>query len=176
MNRRILIVGLGSIGAQHLAVIQRLFPEAKTQILRQYETRSKNSLGITEISSLDEAMRFLPEIVVICNTASEHINTALKFVDSGANLFIEKPISHSTKEIVQLISALEATNGVLLVGYNLRYLKSLQAFRKHLNEGLIGKPLSVRCEVGQYLPSWRPKKDYRDSVSAKRELGGGVLL
>ena len=176
MNRRILIVGLGSIGAQHLAVIQRLFPEAKTQILRQYETRSKNSLGITEISSLDEAMRFLPEIVVICNPASEHINTALKFVDSGANFFIEKPISHSTKEIVQLISALEATNGVLLVGYNLRYLKSLQAFRKHLNEGLIGKPLSVRCEVGQYLPSWRPKKDYRDSVSAKRELGGGVLL
>ena len=121
-------------------------------------------------------MRFLPEIVVICNPASKHINTALKFVDSGSNFFIEKPISHSTKGIVQLISALESTNGVLLVGYNLRYLKSLQAFRKHLNEGLIGKPLSVRCEVGQYLPSWRPKKDYRDSVSAKRELGGGVLL
>ena len=176
MNRRILIVGLGSIGVQHLAVIQRLFPEAKIQILRQDETSYKNSLGITEINSLDEAIRFLPEIVVICNPASKHINTALKFVDSGSNFFIEKPISHSTKEIVQLISALEATNGVLLVGYNLRYLKSLQAFRKHLNEGLIGKPLSVRCEVGQYLPSWRPKKDYRDSVSAKRELGGGVLL
>jgi predicted dehydrogenase len=176
MNKRILIVGLGSIGSQHLAVIQKLFPEAKIQILRQDETRSKNSLGITEISSLDEAIRFLPEIVVICNPASKHINTALKFVDSGANIFIEKPISHSTKEIVQLISALEATNGVLLVGYNLRYLKSLQAFRRHLREGLIGKPLSVRCEVGQYLPSWRPKKDYRDSVSAKRELGGGVLL
>ena len=176
MNKRILIVGLGSIGSQHLSVIQRLFPEAKIQILRQDETRAKNSPGITEISSHDEAIRFLPEIVVICNPASEHINTALKFVDSGANIFIEKPISHSTKEIIQLISALEATNGVLLVGYNLRYLKSLQAFRKHLNEGLIGKPLSVRCEVGQYLPSWRPKKDYRDSVSAKRELGGGVLL
>ena len=176
MNKRILIVGLGSIGSQHLAVIQRLFPEAKIQILRKDETRSKNSLGITEISSLDEAMRFLPEIVVICNPASEHINTALKFVDSGANIFIEKPISHSSKEIVKLISALKATNGVLIVGYNLRYLKSLQEFRGHLREGLIGKPLSVRCEVGQYLPSWRPKKDYRDSVSAKRELGGGVLL
>ena len=176
MNKRILIVGLGSIGSQHLAVIQRLFPEAKIQILRQDETRAKNSLGITEISSLDEAIRFLPEIVVICNPASEHINTALKFVDSGANIFIEKPISHSTKEIIQLISALKATNGFLIVGYNLRYLKSLQAFRRHLREGLIGKPLSVRCEVGQYLPSWRPKKDSRDSVSAKRELGGGVLL
>jgi predicted dehydrogenase len=176
MNKRILIVGLGSIGAQHLAVVQKLFPEAKIQILRQDETRTKNGLGVTEVSSLDEAKRFLPEIIVICNAASEHINTALKLEQTGANLLIEKPISDSTKEIVRLIRDFDATGRVLMVGYNLRYLKSLNEFRRHLNEGLIGKPLSVRCEVGQYLPSWRPKKDYRDSVSAKRELGGGVLL
>jgi predicted dehydrogenase len=176
MNKRILIVGLGSIGAQHLAVIQRLFPEAKIQILRQDETRTKNGLGVTEVSSLDEVKRFLPEIIVICNATSEHINTALKLEQTDANLLIEKPISDSTKDIVRLIRDFEATGRVLMVGYNLRYLKSLKEFRRHLNEGLIGQPLSVRCEVGQYLPSWRPKKDYRDSVSAKRELGGGVLL
>jgi predicted dehydrogenase len=67
-------------------------------------------------------------------------------------------------------------NGILIIGYNLRYLKSLQAFRRHLHEGLIGEPLSVRSEVGQFLPSWRQNTDYRMSVSAKRELGGGVLL
>jgi predicted dehydrogenase len=176
MNKRILIVGLGSMGKVHLSVIQGLFPEAKIKILRQGKRRDETKLGLNEISSLIEARQFLPDIIVICNPASEHINIALKFIDSGANIFIEKPISHSTKEIAQLISALEATNGVLMVGYNLRYLESLQAFRKHLREGLIGEPLSVRCEVGQYLPSWRPKKDYRESVSAKRELGGGVLL
>jgi predicted dehydrogenase len=176
MNKRILIVGLGSMGAKHLAVIQRHFPEAKIQILRQDETRTKNGLGVTEVSSLDEAKHFLPEIIVVCNAASEHINTALKLEQTGANFLIEKPISDSTKEIVRLIRDIDARGRVLMVGYNLRYLKSLKEFRRHLNEGLIGKPLSVRCEVGQYLPSWRPKKDYRDSVSAKRELGGGVLL
>ena len=176
MNKRILIVGFGSMGKRHLSVIQGLFPEAKIKILRQGKAREETRLGSNEVSSLDEARQFLPEIIVICNPASEHINTALKFINSGANIFIEKPISHSTKEIVQLISAPKGTNGVLMVGYNLRYLKSLQAFRRHLHEGLIGEPLSVRCEVGQYLPSWRPKKDYRESVSAKRELGGGVLL
>ena len=34
----------------------------------------------------------------------------------------------------------------------------------------------VRCEIGQYLPDWRPGTDYRTSVSAQRALGGGVLL
>ena len=176
MSKRILIVGLGSIGKRHLSVIQGLFPEAKIKILRQGKVREETRLGSIEVSSLDEARQFLPEIIVICNPASEHINSALKFIDAGANMFIEKPISHSTKEIVHLISAFSTTTRVLMVGYNLRYLKSLQAFRKHLREGLIGDPLSVRCEVGQYLPSWRPKRDYRESVSAKRELGGGVLL
>ena len=63
-----------------------------------------------------------------------------------------------------------------MVGYNLRYLKSLQEFRRHVSEGLIGKPLSVRCEVGQHLPNWRPNEDYRKSVSARSELGCGVML
>jgi len=176
MNKRILIVGHGSMGKRHLSVIQGLFPEAKIKILRQGKAREEIRLKSNEVSSLDEARQFLPEIIVICNPASEHINTALKFINSGANIFIEKPISHSTKDIIKLISSLEAMNGVLIVGYNLRYLKSLQAFRRHLHEGLIGEPLSVRCEAGQFLPSWRQNIDYRMSVSAKRELGGGVLL
>jgi len=176
MNKRVLIVGLGSMGKRHLSVIQRLFPKAKIKILRESKERVETSLELNEVSLLDEAKKFMPEIIVICNPASEHINTALKFVKARAIIFIEKPLSDSTKDIVQLISALEATNGVLMVGYNLRYLNSLQEFRRHLREGLIGEPLSVRCEVGQYLPSWRPDRDYRESVSAKRELGGGVLL
>jgi predicted dehydrogenase len=45
-----------------------------------------------------------------------------------------------------------------------------------LDGELIGMVLSVRCEIGQYLPSWRPDTDYRQSVSARRELGGGALL
>jgi predicted dehydrogenase len=36
--------------------------------------------------------------------------------------------------------------------------------------------LSIRCETGQHLETWRPGSDYRLGVSARRELGGGVLL
>jgi predicted dehydrogenase len=42
--------------------------------------------------------------------------------------------------------------------------------------GDIGQIQSIRCEVGQYLPDWRPGKDYRTTVTARRELGGGALL
>ena len=36
--------------------------------------------------------------------------------------------------------------------------------------------LSVRSSVGQYLPEWRKNTDYRKGVSARQDLGGGVLL
>jgi predicted dehydrogenase len=41
---------------------------------------------------------------------------------------------------------------------------------------MIGAVLSIRCEVGQSLVSWRENSDYREGVSARREMGGGVLL
>ncbi len=30
--------------------------------------------------------------------------------------------------------------------------------------------------MGSYLPDWRPWQDYRDSYTASRELGGGIIL
>ena len=34
----------------------------------------------------------------------------------------------------------------------------------------------AEIEVGQYLPSWRPLSDYRESYSARKEQGGGAAL
>ena len=40
----------------------------------------------------------------------------------------------------------------------------------------LGKLLHIRVECGSYLPDWRTNINYRKTVSAKKELGGGVLL
>jgi len=58
----------------------------------------------------------------------------------------------------------------------LRFLPSLIEFKKQAHSVKIGKIYSVRAEVGQYLPSWRPEVDYRKGVSAQKNLGGGALL
>jgi predicted dehydrogenase len=40
----------------------------------------------------------------------------------------------------------------------------------------MGELLHVRVECGSYLPDWRPNQDFTKGVSARRDLGGGVLL
>jgi predicted dehydrogenase len=62
------------------------------------------------------------------------------------------------------------------LGYNLRFSESLIAFRDLVRGGEFGRVLRFTAETAQYLPDWRPDKDYRETVSARADLGGGVLL
>ncbi|NDA48562.1 MAG: gfo/Idh/MocA family oxidoreductase, partial [Alphaproteobacteria bacterium] len=115
-------------------------------------------------------------MAVIANPAPFHVEVAQVLTNIGCHLLIEKPLADAWHVAVPLIEQAETTSQILLLGYNLRYLPSLRKFRQCYDDGMIGRALSVRCEIGQYLPSWRPESDYRKGVSARRELGGGVLL
>ena len=173
---RILIVGLGSIGRRHLRLAREQFPNATIKVLRHSISHELCEEADGSFSTLVEAIAFQPQLAVIAGPATFHLDTALPLAEAGVNLLVEKPISASISGVAQLIKAVEKQGSTLLTGYNLRFLPSLQFFRAKLDDGLIGKFLSVRCEMGQYLPSWRPDSNYRTGVSARAELGGGVLL
>ena len=64
----------------------------------------------------------------------------------------------------------------VLVGFQFRYHPNLLKIKELLAEEKIGRVLSFRSHWGEYLPSWHPWEDYRNSYAAKKDLGGGVLL
>ena len=169
MINRVLIVGLGSIGQRHLRLARSLLPYADIRALRRQATSEIPEYANGCFSSLDEAISFAPQIAVIANPAPFHIFSAQNLAEVGAHLLIEKPLSDSTNGVLQLINTCDKQDTLLMVGYNLRFLTSLLHFREKLKDSVIGKVLSVRCEVGQYLPSWRPNIDYRNSVSAQHD-------
>ena len=176
MIDRILIIGIGSIGKRHLRFARELVPNADIRVLRHQATNKVPEYSNGCFSSLEESIAFAPQIAVIASPAPFHIPTAQALAEVGVHLLIEKPLSASLNGVMQLLETCQKQDTILLTGYNLRFLPSLQRFRDMLDESVIGKVLSVRCEVGQYLPSWRPENDYRQGVSARREMGGGVLL
>lgn len=149
---------------------------AQIRVLRQRHGVDVPPFADACVSSLDEAVAFRPDAVVVAGPATMHMDAALPFARAGVALLIEKPLSASPDGVPELLEAVAVAGGVLMVGYNLRHLPSLQTFRQAVLAGRVGHVLSVRAEVGQYLPSWRPTSDYRNSVSAARRLGGGVLL
>jgi predicted dehydrogenase len=173
---RLLIAGFGSIGARHLRLARSLLPHAQILVMRHRGDQQVPVGADGCVNTLEQALAFRPEAAVIAGPSTMHAALALPLAKAGAHLLIEKPIDASSEQIPQLLNACDENRCLLLVGYNLRFLPSLRAFRDAVHRGQAGRILSVRAEVGQYLPSWRPAIDYRDSVSASRKLGGGVLL
>jgi len=173
---RILIVGYGSIGKRHLRLARKLLPDADIRVLRHQENAIVPEQSNGCFYHIDQAILFKPQLAVLASPAAYHMRDALLLARAGAHLLIEKPVSSSPDGVTSLLDICRERNLKLLIGYNLRFLSSLEYFRGLLHEKIIGKVLSVRCEIGQYLPSWRPGTDYRQSVSARQDLGGGALL
>jgi predicted dehydrogenase len=174
--QRVLIVGHGSIGQRHLRIVRESLPDAMIMVFRHKPTTDIPEMANLVTSSIDDVRSFAPEAAIVANPAPFHLKIAKSLAEMGCHLLIEKPISDKIDGVVELLESIRTAGVICQVGYNLRSMPSLSRLRDLIKDRLVGQPLSVRCEVGQYLPNWRPDTDYRTGVSARRDLGGGVLL
>lgn len=128
-------------------------------------------------NNFEEALAFNAEIAVIACPATFHIGYARSLLLNGSHTLIEKPIAASFSDVKDFKNLLKNSNLCCQVGYNLRHSNSFNKFKYFLTEEkLVGETLYVKSVFGQYLPTWRQHIDYRKSVSAKKSLGGGILL
>ena len=179
VKERYLIVSLGSIGRRHLRNLRQIKPEAEIAVWRQQHLVSESELpeeADYQFNRLEDVLDFAPHAAIIAGPASRHLEAAQLLADAGIHLFVEKPIADSTKGLDQLMATCRERHLTLMVGYNLRFFPSLVQVKRMLDDDVIGRVISVRAEVGQYLPDWRPAADYREGVTACKALGGGVLL
>jgi predicted dehydrogenase len=177
MIERILIVGLGSIGQRHLCIVRAEHPHADVRVLRRSAEAAVPEGAQGVLARLDDALAFAPQLAVIASPASQHLAVATALVAGGCHVLIEKPLCLADDNVTPLLDTLRKRPGtVAQVGYNLRFVESLRYFRECVHQRRVGRVLSVRCEAGQHLPDWRPGRDYRESASAQRAFGGGVMM
>ena len=174
--QRALIVGLGSIGSRHLRLIRHLLPFADIRVLRRESTDVLPEGANGCFADMEQALAFAPQIAVVATPSPFHMDAAMLLARRGVHLLVEKPLSNDVQRVDELIALCQTQRVVLMTGYNMRYMPSLNHFRDLVLKAYVGRALSVRCEVGQYLPSWRPGIDHLQSTSANKALGGGALL
>lgn len=172
-----LVIGCGSIGQRHIKNILRLGHRVSgCEKDPRKAGRLRDKTGIEVFTGLGRALDHSYDAAFICVPTSAHIDTAIKAARRGLDLFIEKPLSNTLKDINKLERVAGSKRLVTLVGCNLRFLKSFNAAKRLIDSGRIGRVLSAKAEYGHYLPYWRPGEDYSKSYSASRRLGGGIIL
>lgn len=175
---RALVVGAGSIGRRHLGNLRAL-GVTELAVCEPDDARraAAESDGVAGFASLDPALvAWRPKIGLICTPPVHHLEPALALVRSGADVFLEKPVAAVLDGLDVLANEAAAAKRLIQVGYNLRFHPVLRAVKQLLDEHAIGRVVYAHAQVGQYLPDWRPTVDYRTSYTARRELGGGILL
>ncbi|MGA7574961.1 MAG: aminotransferase class III-fold pyridoxal phosphate-dependent enzyme [Terriglobales bacterium] len=176
---RALVVGCGSIGRRHarnlkaLGVRQLGFCDTSAEALKQCREEVRGEV----FGDLGEALQgFRPDIVLICTPPVYHVEEALAALQARAHVFIEKPLSHESSGIQVLMAEARRHDRNVQIGYNMRFHPGLQILKELIDSGKIGRVLWLNAEAGQYLPDWRPWQHYRESYSARNELGGGIIL
>jgi len=174
---RALVVGLGSIGRRHARNWAAL-ELGPLSVCRRAGSQHDQALGVEarEFSDLNAALNEQPDVVLVTNPTSLHVETACKALQAGAHVFLEKPFGHSLDGVAEVLDEARQRKRQLMVGYNLRFHPGLQRTRELLMQQAIGSVVSARVEAGEYLPDWHPWEDYRHGYSARRELGGGPVL
>jgi predicted dehydrogenase len=173
----ILIAGLGSIGQRHLRNLVSIGIQDITLYRTGKGTLQGNDLDRYPVKhDFSEALSDKPTAVVVSNPTSLHMDTAIQAAESGSHLFLEKPISHSMDRVNILKALVEKNHLIVFIGFQYRFHPALRQIKAWIDDQSIGRITSIHAHWGEYLPGWHPWEDYRNAYSARKDLGGGVVL
>ena len=188
---KVLFVGLGGIGQRHLRNFRRLLGDSLEPIAYRVRGDSPTLTDTLQVESgvdlmakyevraireFESALDENPDLVVVSNPSSMHVETAAAAIGRNFNVFVEKPLAHTTDGVAALVEEAERSGVVGAVGYQLRFHPCVERAHTILRDDLLGRVVSVRAQVGEYLPGWHKYEDYRQMYASRRDLGGGVIL
>ena len=173
---KILICGVGAIGERHQGNLLAL-GYTEISLMRTSSNPLRTIKGeFPTYSDLGVALVDGQDIVFVCNPTSLHVDTIVKALDAGSNVFTEKPVATSLEECDAIQAAMARSGKSVMVGYNMRFHPALIAVKNWIDSDRIGTPIYARTQWGEYLPGWHPWEDYREGYAARSDLGGGPAL
>ena len=144
---KIIFFGLGSVGQRHLQNISKLFSNLEIYSFKRNNNNflirdgKKNikvdifkKYKIKKISSLSKLSSINFDFGFICNPSSLHIKYAIILAKLGVNLFIEKPLSNSLKDVIKLKKIVKMKKLKCMLGFNLRYNECYKFIKKKIKQ------------------------------------------
>lgn len=169
------IIGNGSIAKKHIGLIKKKFPNAEVNVLVHKKIiKSKFDLKIFYKDRTFFEINY--DFIFICNPSIKHVEYIKKSLKYKIkNIFVEKPLSDNFKDIKKLITEYPDVKKKVLVGYVLLFNKLFIKTFKLIKQKKLGKIISATIVCNSNFKKWRKEIKFYKTVSANKNLGGGVL-
>jgi predicted dehydrogenase len=176
-RQRVLVVGCGRMGTSHakaysaigdfeIAGLVDLDPGRLEALDR---TLGGGNTLFGDFARALEAVR--PTIVAVCTLPGSHEELAIRSLEAGAHVFLEKPIATTVEGGRRVVDAAVKARRKLLIGYGLRHHPSWIKFIEIART--LGKPLVMRMNLNQQTRAdvWAVAKGILESVSPIVDCG-----
>ncbi len=166
-KQTVLVVGLGNMGMSHALAYTRIDGyEVVGVCTRNIEGKELPAAlaGAKRYSNFEQALAELKPNVVSVNTMPDtHADYAIKAMEAGAHVFVEKPMAISAKDAERVVEVAKRTKRKLVIGYILRQHPSWIKFIQIARE--LGTPLVFRMNLNQQSngETWEWHKRLMDS-------------
>jgi len=173
--KRVLVVGLGSMGMSHALAYTRIDGFEVVGVCERNIARRRlpAALGGAErFTVFEEALAATKPDAVSINTWSDtHADYAVKAMEAGAHVFVEKPLASTVADAERVVAVAQQTGRKLVVGYILRHHPSWTRFVELART--LGTPLVFRMNLNQQSSGlqWEAHKRLLESLSPIVDCG-----
>jgi predicted dehydrogenase len=94
-----------------------------------------------------------PEAVSLCVPTALHHAVALRVMEMGSHILVEKPIAATLEEGRAIIARAKECQRVLMVGHIVRFNPAMQALKQKLQAGELGRVFQVFCRRAGPFPA-----------------------
>ena len=145
---RIVVIGAGAWGKNIIRNLDELdalggIVDGNAERLNEYGERYPQAALFADYRA---ALASDCEAVAIATPTPSHFEIAMAAIEAGKDVFVEKPLTHSSAEARQLVDAAEHRNVILMVGHLLIYQPAIAWMRDYVAAGEIGQLFSIRHE------------------------------
>ncbi|MBY9000107.1 MAG: Gfo/Idh/MocA family oxidoreductase [Candidatus Heimdallarchaeota archaeon] len=153
----IAVIGVGSWGKNHARVFKEM---EKTNLVGIYDVQLEKAKDLAKIhrarafSDLEELLS-MEEIdaISIASPTSTHGEIALKAIQHGKHVLIEKPMTSTLDEAEKIIDASKATNVIVSVGFIERFNPIVSKSKNLIESGELGELVLLSARrLGPYWP------------------------
>ena len=146
MKIKLGIIGAGNMGKNHIRIAKELTNDYDLVAVFDPDPKRIEALGLEDIAAASEdELIEKADAVVIAAPSSLHKRLALKVAQAKKHLLVEKPLSLSYEDAMEVVEAYKPLNKVLMVGHVERFNNAIIELEKVLqNEEIIAVQME-RC-------------------------------
>jgi len=148
------IIGVGGWGKNHSRVLHDF--GVLTSICDMDKIKAKNlatRYNVNYYGSIDDMINTENlDACLVCTPTRTHYPLATKLMEKGINVFVEKPLSYSSKECEEMIQIAKKNKISLTCGYIERFNPAVQEVKKILSENLYGELLMIEFHRENRMP------------------------